>query len=171
MTHDNETYQIKKMTKDAATNISFWEYPSPYELYSMDGSQETISALLSKDYYLVSTAEEPLFGYFCIGNEARVPGGYQAKIYDDMENVIDLGLGIHPNFTGKGLGISFVSSILQWIEKNLTVNEVRLVVATVNDRAIRTYQRAGFISGEIFFTQVGNWDMPFIVMRKSVTKS
>lgn len=171
MTLNNESFHIKNMTIQEANDIANWQYSSPYELYSMDGSKEILSALLSDDYYLVSTSTHPQFGYFCLGDEGRVPGGYLANIYNDRKDVIDLGLGLHPDLTGKGLGGYFVNSILDWIENNLCVTEVRLVVATFNERAIRTYESVGFNRGESFFTKVGDWDMPFLVMRKPLPKS
>jgi len=163
---NNLSFQIRKMTNEAAKDIVHWQYPTPYELYSMDGSNETLSYLLSDGYYLISTPIHSQFGYFCLGDEARVPGGYTAKIYDDRENVIDLGLGMHPDLTGSGLGHSFISAILDWIKNHFPIAEVRLVVATFNERAIRAYEKVGFILGNTFFTKVGNWDIPFVVMRK-----
>ncbi len=138
------------MTIDSANKIANWQYPPPYDLYSMDASKETLSALLSDDYYLVSTPNNPQFGYFCLGDEGRVPGGYLANIYDHREDVIDLGLGMHPDETGRGLGRFFVIAILNWIEINLCITEVRLVVATFNRRAIRTYENNGFKHGDLY---------------------
>ncbi|WP_158282294.1 GNAT family N-acetyltransferase [Salipaludibacillus keqinensis] len=157
------------MTTEAAHEIAQWQYDPPYELYSMDGSIEVVTELVGSQYYLVSTNDCEVFGYFCLGEEARVPGGYEAQIYDDLENFVDLGLGIHPKFTSKGLGKDFMFAILDWVRIHTKFNNVRLVVATFNERAIRVYEKAGFIRREVFFTKVGSTDLPFIEMTRSTT--
>ncbi|WP_416148775.1 GNAT family N-acetyltransferase [Salipaludibacillus sp. HK11] len=169
--HDNYSFQISHLTKEDAVDIANWQYPSPYELYSMDGSEEVVSVLLTHDYFLVSTESHHRFGYFCLGEEGRVPGGYHANLYDDSDNIIDLGLGIHPDYTGEGLGSSFVHAILQWIKINRQIEQVRLVVALFNERAIRTYEKVGFSRTDIFYTRIGNWDIPFLTMTISLQKT
>ncbi|SER99794.1 GNAT family N-acetyltransferase [Salipaludibacillus aurantiacus] len=170
-TYDKPLFSINEMTLEAAESISKWTYDYPYELYSMDGSEEIISALLKEGYYLVSFTEVPYFGYFCLGEEARVPGGYEAGIYLPNEtHVIDLGLGIHPEWTGKGYGPAFMASILKWIRSNREVSDVRLVVAAFNERAIRLYKKAGFVRHDLFYTRVGAADIPFISMVRPGSK-
>ncbi|MGJ9382115.1 hypothetical protein [Salipaludibacillus sp. CF4.18] len=83
---------INKMSLSDAHEISNWKYEYPYEMYSMDGSPETIQSLLSEEYYAV-ISDKDLFGYFCLGKEARVPGGYHIGLYDD-DAYVDLGLGM-----------------------------------------------------------------------------
>lgn len=164
-------FTIEEMTAEAAQNVASWTYEPPFELYSMNGADDLVTDLMQKDYYIVASSEVPYFGYFCLGEEGRVPGGYAAGIYDDTKDVVDLGLGMHPDWTGQGYSSPFISRILHWIQENRSVSRVRLVVAVFNERAIRAYERNGFVRGDLFFTKVGKMDLPFVVMTAVLTKS
>lgn len=162
-------FHITEMTPAGAKEISRWQYKPPYEIYSMDGSTNLVNSLMSEDYYLVTTGDV-LFGYFCLGEEGRVPGGYKAGIYDD-NMYIDLGLGIHPNSTGKGYGKLFLATILNWLYEERNTSHIRLVVALLNERAIQLYNNAGFIENDVFISRVSDVDIPFSAMTLFIPNS
>lgn len=66
--------------------------------------------------------------------------------------VTRLGLGLHPNLCGqaetqgkgKGLGAAFVKLLVQEAKRRAPLNEIDLEVFVWNERAIRTYVKAGF---------------------------
>ncbi len=51
----------------------------------------------------VVTIKETSSAIFCFGANAQVPGGRDANLYGG-EDVIDIGLGMKPALTGKGIG-------------------------------------------------------------------
>lgn len=161
---EGKAFQFYSMTEEFASIIAAWTYEEPYSLYSMDGSNESIMEFLNGDYYYALNAQQELAGYICTGNSARVPGGYQAGIYED-DRFIDLGLGLRPEFTGKGHGANFVQTGLQWVCERYNSSRIRLVVAAFNERAIKVYNRAGFTQGKHFLSKVQGQDMEFIVMQ------
>lgn len=95
--------QFMPMTEPLAKAITTWIYPAPYDLYNMDDDEETLSELLDGSYYASINEEGELIGFICIGDAARVPGGYLAGIYGN-EQVMDIGLGMRPDLTGRGQG-------------------------------------------------------------------
>lgn len=93
---------IHKLTVEEANEINTWTYEEPYHLYSFSGEEEVIEELLDGTYYGCCDDNGEFIGYFCFGENAQVPGGRDAHLYGG-EDVIDIGLGMKPALTGKGL--------------------------------------------------------------------
>lgn len=136
-------YRISSMNAEDAAVIALWQYPPPYELYSMDGSEEDAAELMNGDYVSVKDAEGRVIGFYCTGISARVPGGYAAGIYED-DSLVDFGLGMKPELTGQGHGRRFVEEGIGYVQRTFPGKGIRLVVAAFNERAIRAYGKAGF---------------------------
>ena len=58
---------------------------------------------------------------------------------------LDYGLGLRPDLTGRGLGLEFFLSGLEFAREQYEPRRVFLHVAEFNQRAIRVYERAGFV--------------------------
>lgn len=160
------SYQFFKMTEQYASLIVRWTYEEPYSLYNMDGGLDDISEFMNGDYFYVLDYANELIGFICTGNSARVPGGYQIGIYND-EQYIDFGLGLKPELTGKGYGEQFLISSLDFIKDEYDKSDVQLVVAAFNERAIKVYERVGFIKGQSFKSKVSGQEIDFLVMHYS----
>ncbi|MCR8644421.1 GNAT family N-acetyltransferase [Paenibacillus sp. N1-5-1-14] len=156
-------YTFQRMTPEYAQSIAKWTYPEPYGMYSMDDDEETILELLCGDYYYALNEDHELIGYICAGNAARVPGGYAAGIYENNQ-VIDVGLGLRPNLTGRGVGVEFFSSGIQFLINEKKMREFQLVVASFNERAVKVYERVGFMRGCMFQSIVRGEAVDFQVM-------
>ncbi|WP_242216566.1 GNAT family N-acetyltransferase [Bacillus cereus group sp. BfR-BA-01380] len=134
---------VHNLTLEEAREINTWQYEAPYELYSFTGEDDTLTELLDGTYYGICDEQDKFIGYFCFGDNAQVPGGRDAKLYTG-ERVIDIGLGMKPALTGKGLGITFLQAGLQFAKEEFRPEKMRLSVAAFNERAIRLYKKAGF---------------------------
>jgi hypothetical protein len=66
-----------------------------------------IENMITNEYYAVFDEREGIVGYFCLGEEARVPSGYRQGVYVGSASVMDIGIGMRPDLTGKGLGGQF----------------------------------------------------------------
>ncbi|WP_157071246.1 GNAT family N-acetyltransferase [Alicyclobacillus acidiphilus] len=139
------------MTRTDAEQIANWQYPEPYRMYNMDGTPEAIEELLNRSYMAVDLLgplgrrDRTLFGFYCVGVPAQVPGMHPSGAYDSGEgDVIDLGLGMRPDATGQGFGDAFLTHILRDIAASHPGAPVRLTVAQWNARAIRLYEKHGF---------------------------
>lgn len=160
------SYKFQPMIEDLARQIAKWSYKEPYALYSMDGDEDCIGELLNGDYFSVHGEGNQLIGFICVGDSARVPGGYAVGIYNDR-NVIDIGLGMAPERTGKGLGADFLSQSIDFIVRHFNAANLQLVVAAFNERAIKIYERVGFRKGIVFQSRTGHGEINFIVMNRS----
>ncbi|MBW7454693.1 GNAT family N-acetyltransferase [Paenibacillus sepulcri] len=162
-------YNFVPMTRQTAEIISGWTYPHPYSIYSMDGSEECIGELMNGDYFYAKDKDSfnPLVGFACCGHSARVPGGYAAGIYNDPDR-LDIGLGLRPDRTGKGLGSDFLAQSVQFMSRQFEISKFQLVVVAFNERAINAYEKAGFQQEELFESGADEHQIPFVVMRCSI---
>lgn len=156
-------YRFYPMTKDRALQISKWQYEYPYSLYDMDSSEDSIMELMNGEYYYALDEHDDLIGFICVGGSARVPGGYAAGIYTDLRK-LDIGLGLKPDLTGNGRGQGFLSEILSFLNNQFSAREYQLVVAAFNERAIRVYERIGFVKETHFMSKYEEKELEFISM-------
>ncbi|MBO0992909.1 GNAT family N-acetyltransferase [Bacillus sp. SD088] len=152
---------IKRMNEAYAREIMQWKYEAPYELYNLEGDEEELEELL---HYFCVFKEDELIGFFCTGGFAQIHSGHEAGVYPDMNKLIDIGLGIKPEWTGQGFGREFLTFTLQYLQKQQQPKAFRLTVAGFNKRAIKLYKHLGFQAVTLFKAN----DMPFLIMIKLV---
>jgi [ribosomal protein S18]-alanine N-acetyltransferase len=140
-------FTLKPITPGDARAISRWRYDEPYSIY--DGDPASVGTLLQPrfSYHSVHDERGDLVGYFCFGEDARVAAG--RRLYE-RESALDVGLGMRPDLTGRGLGEEFLRSGLRFAREAYSPPAFRLTVATFNRRAIRVYERTGFETVETF---------------------
>ena len=147
--------KVREMDEEKAVNILSWRYEKPYDFYNNEDTAEARAELLNGTYHAVVDEEGQLFGFFCTGTSAQVPAGHEYGVYD--EDCIDMGLGMHPERTGKGTGHTFCTFILEQIEARHQDKPVRLTVASFNKRAIRPYEKLGFVQQYVFGTDTADF--------------
>ena len=81
-------------------------------------------------------------------------------------DVVEVGLGLRPNLTGRGLGLSFMLAGLEFARGRYAPARFRLAVAASNWRAIRVYERAGFIRSESFTHWTNGGEHAFLRMER-----
>src|SRR5213082_2686194 len=60
--------------------------------------------------------------------------------FDWHEGVVEIGVGLRPQLTGRGLGERFVQAELEYARELWSPQTFRLFVAAFNERAIRLYE-------------------------------
>ncbi|MGH2352706.1 MAG: GNAT family N-acetyltransferase [Chloroflexota bacterium] len=142
-------FRFRRMDEPDARAILAWRYEGPYAFYNCDPAEVEASVRTFVEprntYYAIRTAEHGLMGFCCFGPEARVPGGDYTG-----DGVLDVGLGMRPDLTGKGIGPGFVAAILAFAAQELAPSGFRLTVAAFNRRAIRVYEKVGFRVANVF---------------------
>lgn len=135
-------YAFRPITRPDAEEISRWRYPEPYATYN--GDPASVPGLLDPryNYHAVTGPGGELVGYFCFGADATVPAGRRLGLYD--EDALDVGLGMRPDLTGRGLGPGFVRAGLRFARRTFSPPAFRLTVAAFNGRAVKVYEKAGF---------------------------
>ncbi|MDR0287873.1 MAG: GNAT family N-acetyltransferase [Clostridiales bacterium] len=132
------------MTEEYAKLLSKWQYQEPYNKYSFQDNKEELEQIMNGLHYAVTDEETgKLVGFFCIGWSAQVNCKRSQKIYHD-ESYSDLGLGLKPDLTDKGLGGDFTKKGVEFLRTLFPEDGVRLTVMEDNARAIKVYKKLGF---------------------------
>jgi [ribosomal protein S18]-alanine N-acetyltransferase len=158
-------FTLKQITPSDAQAISCWRYEEPYSIY--DGDPTSVDALLQPrfSYHSVYDESGDLAGYFCFGEDAQVASGKRLGVYE-AEAALDLGLGMRPDLTGRGLGVAFVYAGLRFARETFSPPAFRLTVAAFNRRAISVYERAGFETVERFGSDTRGAEREWLLMRR-----
>ncbi len=146
--------KASEMTEAYAEQISKWQYPAPYTIYSMKANDEEIDQLMNGLHGAVLNEKGELTGFLAFGWAAQVLGEGSAHIYED-ETYSDIALGLKPELCGKGLGTELVKCAVSFIKELFPGDGVRLTVREDNARAIKVYERAGFKLSEAFIHEDG----------------
>ena len=127
--------KISQMRQPEALEIAdHWKYDSEYAFYDMTADpedyEEIVTPELRGDRYFSVFDNNELIGFFCVEQDGTD---------------IEIGLGLRPDLTGHGRGKDFLEEILSFVRKNYSFEVIRLDVASFNQRAIKVYERVGFI--------------------------
>ncbi|WOV83700.1 GNAT family protein [Sporosarcina jeotgali] len=146
---------FSKMSQQQAENIaSNWHYEDEYSFYDVDADEEDLIEFLDpkqrEDIYYIVREDDEEIGFFS---------------FDYKAGAVDIGLGMQPELTGRGLGLEFFKAGLKFAISQFTPNEITLSVATFNDRAIKVYKKAGFEPGETFMQDTNGSRFEFLKMK------
>lgn len=147
-------YQFERMTQNQAEIIADWHYEGLYAFYDMRADEEDLEELLSSEkradsYYTVKLFDE-IIGFFC---------------FDQLsDQIIDMGLGMKPELTGKGKGYGFLKAGIEFIRSTYVPKKIALSVALFNQRAIKVYKKAGFQEENEFLQRTNGGRYVFINM-------
>ena len=161
-------FTFTPMDEANARIIQSWNYEVPYNIYNWT-AEDDISELLDRrsPHYAVKDEHSELIGFFAYGSSTLVWDSGKSHLFCE-NNTITIGLGMRPDFMGKGLGLSFVNAGLDFASKQFKPYYFRLFVLTFNQRAIRVYEHAGFQRVGIYIQSNANGDREFLEMRKAI---
>jgi RimJ/RimL family protein N-acetyltransferase len=154
---------IGPMTEEAARAVLAWRYEGIYAFYNADPHDlhDGLHEMLDGSYYAATDGQGALVGFFCFGLPAQVPGGHLYGLYADA---LDIGLGMRPDVTGRGLGRGFLTAGLDFARQRFAPTTFRLSVAAFNQRAIRLYETVEFQAVATFVSPTRNGEASFLVM-------
>ena len=121
-----------------------------------DDLHEFLNPLERMDSYFAVTERHDLIGFYCF-NETSA-------------GIIDIGLGMKPEFTGKGQGSAFLKAGLGYAISHYQPEKITLAVAAFNERAITVYKKAGFQHDETFLQKTNGGHYKFVKMKLVLEK-
>jgi ribosomal-protein-alanine N-acetyltransferase len=150
------TFTVRAMTGDDAHAIAAWRYPGEYAFYDWDGDPDDEAELLDpsrwgRQYFAVDDGDGELVGFFDFTTQV---------------DALEIGLGLRPDLTGHGYGLSFVQVGLDFAADRFGAGPVTLAVAAFNRRAITVYRRAGFEPVERYEHETNGGTHPFVRMSR-----
>jgi ribosomal-protein-alanine N-acetyltransferase len=153
-----DEFHFAQLSQADAEVIAEWRYPEPFSFYNWTADPGDLRELL--DPSLRGEA------YWAVKDDAGdLVGHFSFKPKD--ERTIEIGLGLRPDLTGRGLGASFLSAGLDFARDRFQPDRFVLSVATFNERAIKVYERAGFARVRVYmhFTAGREWE--FVEMTRA----
>ncbi|TLS37225.1 GNAT family N-acetyltransferase [Pseudalkalibacillus caeni] len=149
-------YTFKHMTQKQAEDIAYnWHYDGEYSFYDITADEEDLEEFLDPDQRGDST--------FAVFKNNELEGFFSFK--ETEQGVVDIGLGMHPDLTGKGNGLSFLKAGIDFAKKKYAPHTFTLAVATFNQRAIKVYEKAGFQPEGNFMQATNGSEYEFLKMR------
>ena len=127
-------YIIQPMSDASAHAIAGWQYLEPYAFYNSTADEDDLAELLDAD----RRGDQY---YEALDKDGVLVGSFQFKREHDP---LEIGLGLRPDLTGRGLGLGFVRAGMDFAREHFGATAIWLAVATFNQRAITVYERAGF---------------------------
>lgn len=148
-------YEFRPMSEAEAEEVISWRYPGEYSFYDMARDVEDVAELRSAhvraEKYRSVYRNEELIGFF----EFLVEG-----------DVVEIGLGLRPDLTGRGLGRGFLEPGLEFARAAYAPKRFRLRVAAFNERAIKLYESAGFERDHVYTHDFYGTPYEFLVMTR-----
>lgn len=152
------TFQL--MDEASARATLEWRYDTPYDLYNIapDDAEKEMQLLLDPQnaYYTITDEHGHMVAYCCFGLDGQVAGG------DYSAAALDIGLGVRPDLTGQGRGLTYVNAVLDFARRTFPPTAFRVTVAEFNKRALRVWEKAGFRPVQTFQRETDG--RPFVVL-------
>ena len=164
-----QQFSIRPITRSDAEEIATWRYPEPYGFYDFEPGDEEYLLTPEYEYDAVAGEDGALMGYFCFGPDAQVPAGRELGLYGG-EGVLDVGLGMRPELTGRGLGAGFVEAGLAFAREKYAPAAFRMTVAAFNSRAAGLYERIGFRTVATFPSRAPCGEVEYLVMTRDARR-
>jgi [ribosomal protein S18]-alanine N-acetyltransferase len=125
--------KVEEWKEEHASEVATWHYEPPWDFYDLASDPADASAM-----------RDPARA----GHQRAVlgeSGSLEAFWYFDWHgDVVEVGIGLRPDLTGRGLGESFMRAQLEYAAQAWHPRTFRLFVVAWNERAIRLYERLGF---------------------------
>ena len=133
------------MTEDEKYVIADWRYSGDYALYNTRPYEEDRKKG-------VGFAQPGFIGFSFYDRDALI--GFTCLYEEDRE--IMIGIGVAPEYCGRGYGREMLETTCGLSETMFPGKPLYLEVRTWNARAVRCYEKAGFvIDGEPFTQRTG----------------
>ncbi len=115
---------VTQATRKELDEIAAWRYEPPHDFY--DGDQEPV---VNPERFFTARDGGELVGFY---------------YFEERGDVLEYGLGLRPDLTGRGLGLDFFRAGLEYGRERFHPARIVLAVAAFNERARIVYERAGF---------------------------
>ena len=138
---------IAPLSAEERTLLDGWRYDPPYEFYN--GEDDPV---LNPERFFVVREDDEVLGFY---------------YFDERSDTVEIGLGLRPDLTGKGLGLEFFLEGVAFAHDRFPGSRVTLNVAAFNERAITVYERAGFRRTGGHVRTFDRWgEVPFVEMEE-----
>jgi len=125
--------RIEEWSGAHTRELETWHYEPPYDFYDLASDPTGLAEMRDparwEEYRAVLGDDGRLHAFWC---------------FKQQGDTVEVGLGLRPDLTGRGLGESFLRAQLEHAHERWEPARFKLFVAAWNKRAIRLYERLGF---------------------------
>lgn len=124
--------RVEEWTEAHAGEVATWHYESPYDFYDLASDPADAAAMRDparREHHRAVLGESGLEAFW---------------YFDWHGEIVEVGIGLRPDLTGRGLGEAFMRSQLEYAAESWQPDTFRLFVTVWNERAICLYERLGF---------------------------
>jgi [ribosomal protein S18]-alanine N-acetyltransferase len=125
--------RVEQWSNAYGRDVANWHYEPPYDFYDL--ASDPSDAAEMRDPARAGQYRAVL------GESGRLDAFWYFARHGE---IVELGIGLRPDLTGRGLGESFMRAQLEYAAETWEPETFRLFVATWNERAIRLYERLDF---------------------------
>ncbi len=136
-------FSIRPFSEADADAVSSWRYEAPYDAY--DAREDP-----TFDEEMRDSSRWGELEWAVDDAETGALVGFLELTWIEPSRLVELGLGMRPDLTGRGLGSTYVEAALAFSRMRWAPATFALDVFPWNERAIRAYERAGFVRGEVY---------------------
>jgi RimJ/RimL family protein N-acetyltransferase len=157
------TLTVAPITAADVYVVASWQYDPPYDFYNLETpTPDAVASFLNiqRGYHRITNEAGELLAFCCFGTDAQVPGG------DYRRPALDIGLGVRPDLTGQGLGLYYVTAVLDYAQQVMAPELYRVTIACFNERAQRVWRKAGFEPVQKFHRDFDG--VPFVIFIRAV---
>ena len=147
-------FRIEPLTQSDAETIATWHYEGEYAFYDAEADPEDLEELLDP-----ALRGDSMFG---VRDGAGDLVGFFA--FQVADGLVDFGLGLRPDLTGRGMGADFARAGLDFARTRFSPKTIQLRVAAFNKRAIKVYHRIGFREVEQYMNRTNGGVFEFVRM-------
>lgn len=156
--------------------VDTWKYEKEYSIYDYSNEADHMfdEQGWGRGIFAVLDQEGDLIGELSI-EFFDAQGQYtEYSNFDDEallnERELWIGFGLRPDLVGLGIGVEFVMACVKYVIQNCHYrgDYIRLGVAMFNQRAIKTYEKAGFEKFEQTVGEISGKTFECVNMRKSL---
>jgi ribosomal-protein-alanine N-acetyltransferase len=141
--------KIQPASPATFAEVGSWRYEPPYDFY--DGDADPV---LNPERF-----------YEALDQDGLLIGNYY---FEKKGDALEIGLGMRPDLTGRGLGLEFLQAGLDFGRERFRPARIVLNVAAFNERAIKVYARAGFRETGRHVRSFGRWGaVEFVEMEEA----
>jgi ribosomal-protein-alanine N-acetyltransferase len=137
-------FSFRPLTHADVDAMVAWRYDPPYEEYDPGrypaDVEEMRAAVGDPTWFAADDADTDDFVGFV---DAR-PAATAAEVE------VEVGLGLRPDRTGRGIGPAFVEAIVDLVRARWHPERITLDVLPWNERAMAAYAKVGFVRGETY---------------------
>jgi RimJ/RimL family protein N-acetyltransferase len=157
---------LRPMDEAGVRELAAWRYEPPYDMYNIPAAPENMLDIIAflvdpeNAYVRIDNERGELEAFGCFGLDAQVPGG------DYRDDALDLGLGVRPDLTGRGLGAGYALALVEHARAHYALRAVRVTIAGFNVRAQRAWQKAGFVHTQTFADDRNG--RPYVVLTRDL---